>query len=73
METFVIHIHRRTGSGASPGTDASAGGGDVLAGIVERTDSTVSRRFATLDELLALLGVQHFVAPQPRQSSRSKS
>ena len=65
METFVVHIHRR----AEPG----AGAGEVLAGIVERTDSAVSRPFATLDELLALLGVPRPVVTQSRQRSRSKS
>ncbi len=65
METFVVHIHRRT--------ESDAVGGGVLAGIVERTDSAVSRPFATLDELLALLGVPRPVAHQSRQRSRSKS
>ncbi len=65
METFVVHIHRRTGSGA--------GQDDVLAGIVERTDSAVSRPFVTLVELLALLGVQPPAVTPSRQRSRSKS
>jgi len=48
METFVVHIHRRPGR---------KGAARVLAGVVERTDAAVTRPFANLGELLALLGL----------------
>lgn len=48
METFVVHIHRRP---ASP-RDRTP-----IAGVVERADTAATRPFATLAELLALLGI----------------
>lgn len=66
METFVVHIHRRTRAGDAVG--------DALAGIVERTDSAVSRPFGSLNELLALLDVgvrgRPAVIPPSAESSR---
>jgi len=68
METYVVHIHRR------PPSDAAA---DTLAGVVERTDAPVARPFASLRELLDLLGItRHRDASAPardrRPSTRSK-
>jgi hypothetical protein len=66
METYVVHIHRRTHARAGP---------DALAGVVERTDAPVVRPFAGIAELLALLGIATRPAvavARDRPSPRSK-
>lgn len=63
MESFVVHIHRRS---AAPGEAAAVG-------IVEFVETGRRRPFSGTSELLALLGLDRRRTQRPHASQEKRS